>query len=175
VTIRDDDFNELPVGQEGELCLKGPQVMRGYWNKPRETAEILTQDGWLKTGDIAYMDENGYFYITDRKKDMILVSGFNVYPKEIEAVATLLNGIFEAAAVGVPDSKTGEAVKLFVVKKDPDLTAEQVIEHCRKHMTAYKIPRHVEFMKELPKSPVGKVLRRELRDMEKKRLQEQTA
>jgi len=106
---------------------------------------------------------------------MILVSGFNVYPKEIEAVATLLNGIFEAAAVGVPDAKTGEAVKLFVVKKDPDLTAEQVIEHCRKHMTAYKIPRHVEFVKELPKSPVGKVLRRELRDMEKKRLQDQTA
>ncbi|BET25812.1 long-chain acyl-CoA synthetase [Limnobacter thiooxidans] len=175
VTIRDDDFNQLPVGQEGELCVKGPQVMRGYWNKPRETAEILTQDGWLKTGDIAYMDENGYFYITDRKKDMILVSGFNVYPKEIEAVATMLEGVFEAAAVGVPDGKTGEAVKLFVVKKDNNLTAEQVIEHCRKHMTAYKIPRHVEFMKDLPKSPVGKVLRRELRDMEKKRLQDQNA
>nr|WP_306173666.1 AMP-binding protein [Limnobacter humi] len=170
VSIRDDDFNELPVGKEGELCVKGPQVMRGYWNKPRETAEILTQDGWLKTGDIAYMDENGYFYITDRKKDMILVSGFNVYPKEIEAVATLHPAVFEAAAVGVPDSKTGEAVKLFVVKKDDELTSEAMIEHCRKHMTAYKIPRHVEFMKELPKSPVGKVLRRELRDMEKKRL-----
>lgn len=175
VSIRDDDFNELPVGQEGELCVKGPQVMRGYWNKPRETAEVLSQDGWLKTGDIAYMDQSGYFYITDRKKDMILVSGFNVYPKEIEAVATLHTGVFEAAAVGVPDAKTGEAVKLFVVKKDKALTAEQVIEHCRKHMTAYKIPRHVEFMDELPKSPVGKVLRRELRDMEKKRLQNQSA
>ncbi|MFN4328404.1 MAG: AMP-binding protein [Limnobacter sp.] len=175
VSIRDDDFNELPVGKEGELCVKGPQVMRGYWNRPRETAEILTQDGWLKTGDIAYMDQNGYFYITDRKKDMILVSGFNVYPKEIEAVATLHPGVFEAAAVGVPDGKTGEAVKLFVVKKDPAVTAEALIEHCRKHMTAYKIPRHVEFMTELPKSPVGKVLRRELRDMEKKRLAQPAA
>jgi long-chain acyl-CoA synthetase len=170
VSIRDDDFNELPVGQEGELCVKGPQVMRGYWNKPRETAEILTHDGWLKTGDIAYMNDGGYFYITDRKKDMILVSGFNVYPKEIEAVATLHPGVYEAAGVGVPDSKTGEAVKLFVVKKDESLTAEAIIEHCRKHMTAYKIPRHVEFVADLPKSPVGKVLRRELRDMERKKL-----
>lgn len=170
VSIRDDDFNELPVGQEGELCVKGPQVMRGYWNKPRETAEILTQDGWLKTGDIAYMNDSGYFYITDRKKDMILVSGFNVYPKEIEAVATLHPGVYEAAAVGVPDSKTGEAVKLFVVKKDESLSNEAIIEHCRKHMTAYKIPRHVEFVTDLPKSPVGKVLRRELRDMERKKL-----
>lgn len=170
VSIRNDDFNELPVGQEGELCVKGPQVMRGYWGKPRETAEILTQDGWLKTGDIAYMNDKGYFYITDRKKDMILVSGFNVYPKEIEAVATLHPGVFEAAAVGVPDSKTGEAVKLFVVKKDDSLTADTMVEHCRKHMTAYKIPRHVEFVAELPKSPVGKVLRRELREMEKQRI-----
>lgn len=170
VTIRDDNFAELPVGQEGELCVKGPQVMRGYWNKPRETAEILTHDGWLKTGDVAYMNEQGYFFITDRKKDMILVSGFNVYPKEIEAVAGQHPGVFEAAAVGVPDSKTGEAVKLFVVKKDGSLTTEAIIEHCRKHMTAYKIPRHIEFVADLPKSPVGKVLRRELRDMERKKL-----
>lgn len=170
VSIRDDDFQPLPVGQEGELCVKGPQVMRGYWNKPRETAEILTQDGWLKTGDVAYMNERGYFFITDRKKDMILVSGFNVYPKEVEGVATTHPGVFEAAAVGVPDPKTGEAVKLFVVKKDEALTGEAMIEHCRKHMTAYKIPRHVEFVNDLPKSPVGKVLRRELRDMERKKL-----
>ncbi|MDX1668314.1 MAG: AMP-binding protein [Limnobacter sp.] len=173
VSIRDDEFNELPVGQEGELCVKGPQVMRGYWNKPKETAEILTQDGWLKTGDIAYMDENGYFYITDRKKDMILVSGFNVYPKEIEAVASSHSGVFESAVVGVPDPKTGEAVKLFVVAKEADLNAETLLEHCRKHLTAYKVPRHIEFVQELPKSPVGKVLRRELRDQERKKLKQQ--
>lgn len=167
VSIRDDQFNELPVGQEGELCVRGPQVMRGYWNKPRETAEVLTQDGWLKTGDIAYMNDKGYFYITDRKKDMILVSGFNVYPKEIEAVASSHPGVFESAAIGLADSKTGEAVKLFVVRKDPELTADAMLEYCRRHLTAYKIPRQVEFMDELPKSPVGKVLRRELRDMEK--------
>ena len=167
VSIRDDDFTELPVGQEGELCVKGPQVMRGYWKRPKDTAEVLTPDGWLKTGDIAYMDEKGYFRITDRKKDMILVSGFNVYPNEIEGVVAMHPGVLEAAAVGVPDSKTGEAVKLFVVKKDPALTAEVLIEHCRKHMTAYKIPRHVAFKDDLPKSPVGKVLRRELRDMDK--------
>lgn len=171
VSIRDDEFNELPVGQEGELCVRGPQVMRGYWNKPRETAEVLTQDGWLKTGDIAYMDDKGYFYVTDRKKDMILVSGFNVYPKEIEAVASSHPGVFESAAIGVPDSKTGEAGKLFVVRKDSELTQESILEHCRKHLTAYKIPRHVEFVDELPKSPVGKVLRRELRDLEKKKVQ----
>lgn len=167
VSIRDDSFNELPFGQEGELCVKGPQVMRGYWNKPRETAEVLTQDGWLKTGDIARMDEHGYCYITDRKKDMILVSGFNVYPKEIEAVVTQLNGVLDAAAVGVPDSKTGEAVKLFVIRKDPELTSEAIIQHCRQHMTAYKIPHHLEFVDRLPTSSVGKVLRRELRNMEK--------
>lgn len=175
VSIRDDEFNELPVGQEGELCVRGPQVMRGYWNKPRETAEVLTQDGWLKTGDIAYMDDKGYFYVTDRKKDMILVSGFNVYPKEIEAVASSHPGVFESAAIGVPDSKTGEAVKLFVVRKNPELTEEAMTEHCRKHLTAYKIPRHVEFVDELPKSPVGKVLRRELRDLEKKKVETEAA
>ena len=169
VSIRDDDFNELAVGQEGELCVKGPQVMRGYWNRPKETAEVLTPDGWLKTGDIAYMDEKGYFRITDRKKDMILVSGFNVYPNEIEGAVALHPGVMESAAVGVPDAKTGEAVKIFVVRKDPTLTSEHLIEHCRKHMTAYKIPRHVEFKDELPKSPVGKVLRRELRDADKQK------
>jgi len=169
VSIRDPEFNEVGVGVNGELCVKGPQVMRGYWGRPKETAEVLTQDGWLKTGDVANMDENGYFRITDRLKDMILVSGFNVYPNEIEDVVAKHPGVAEVAAIGVPDDKTGEAVKIFVVRKDPGLTAEAVIEHCKTALTGYKIPRKVEFKDELPKSNVGKILRRELKDMEKKK------
>jgi long-chain acyl-CoA synthetase len=171
ISIRDDDFNELPVWtgegdlekHTGELCVRGPQVMQGYWNHPAETAKVL-QDGWLKTGDVGHLDANGYFTITDRKKDMILVSGFNVYPNEIESVVAAHPGVLECGVVGVPDAKTGEAVKVVVVKKDPDLTKEAVIEHCKAHLTGYKRPRHVAFQEALPKSPIGKVLRRELRD-----------
>ncbi|MCE2680357.1 MAG: AMP-binding protein [Burkholderiales bacterium] len=170
VSIRDPEFNEVPVGGNGELCVKGPQVMRGYWGRPKETNEVLTSDGWLKTGDVANMDERGYFRITDRLKDMILVSGFNVYPNEIEDVVAKHPGVLEVAAIGVPDDKTGEAVKVFVVKKDASLTSEQVIEHCKSMLTGYKIPRKVEFKDDLPKSNVGKILRRELKDMEKKRV-----
>lgn len=166
VTIRDDDNNVLPVGGVGELCVKGPQVMKGYWNRPDETAKVLSPDGWLRTGDIARMDEKGYFYIVDRKKDMILVSGFNVYPNEIEDVVALMPGVLEVAAVGVPDEKSGEAVKLVIVKKDPALTAEDVLRHCKANLTGYKLPRHVEFRTTLPKTNVGKILRRELRDPE---------
>jgi long-chain acyl-CoA synthetase len=138
--------------------------MRGYWNRPEETAMVLMADGFLRTGDVAVMDEKGFFKIVDRKKDMILVSGFNVYPNEIEDVVALHPGVLEAAAVGVPDAKTGEAVKLYVVKKDQALTADQLIEHCRANLTAYKVPRQITFRNELPKTNVGKILRRELRD-----------
>jgi long-chain acyl-CoA synthetase len=148
----------------GEICIRGPQVMKGYWRKPAETAQVLTSDGWLKTGDVGFMDAKGYVTITDRKKDMILVSGFNVYPNEIEGVVALHPGVLECAVVGVPDAKSGEAVKVVVVRKDPGLTAESVLEHCRAQLTAYKVPKTVEFRTELPKTPVGKVLRRELRD-----------
>jgi len=164
VTIRDDDDQEVPQGQVGEICVRGPQVMKGYWNMPDETAKTLTPDGWLKTGDMGYMDENGFVFITDRKKDMILVSGFNVYPNEIEGVLAMHPGITESAAVGVHDDKSGEAVKVVVVRKDPNLTSEQVIAFCRERLAAYKVPKHVEFRTELKKSPIGKVLRRELRD-----------
>ena len=166
ISIRDDDGQELGVGETavGELCIRGPQVMRGYWNQPEETTKVMTADGFLRTGDVAYMDERGYIRIVDRKKDMILVSGFNVYPNEIEAVVVAHPGVREAAAVGVPDEKSGEAIKLVVVRKDPTLTAEAVIAHCRAHLTGYKIPRKVEFRTELPKSNVGKILRRALRD-----------
>jgi len=165
ISIRDDDGREVPPGEPGELCVRGPQVMAGYWNRPDETAKVMTADGFLRTGDVAKVDERGFAYIVDRKKDMILVSGFNVYPNEIEDVVAMHPGVFESAAVGVPDSKSGEAVMVFVVKKDPALTAEALIEHCRVHMTSYKIPRHVQFRTELPKSNVGKILRRELRDV----------
>ncbi len=161
--MRDDDDKVVDIGKPGELCVKGPQVMRGYWNKPEENAKCFTPDGYLRTGDIAVMDEKGYFKIVDRKKDMILVSGFNVYPNEIENVAALHPGVLEAACIGVPDDKTGEAVKLFVVKKDPNLTAEALREHCKQNLTGYKVPKFVEFRDSLPKSPVGKILRRELR------------
>jgi long-chain acyl-CoA synthetase len=165
ISVRDDDGNEVPLGEPGELCVRGPQVMAGYWNRPEETAKVMTPDGFLRTGDIARVDERGYAYIVDRKKDMILVSGFNVYPNEIEDVVGMHPGVFESAAVGVPDAKSGEAVMVFVVKTDPALTAEALIAHCREHMTSYKIPRHVRFRTELPKSNVGKILRRDLRDV----------
>jgi long-chain acyl-CoA synthetase len=164
VSIRDDDGKELAQGTVGELCIRGPQVMKGYWNKPEETAKTLTPDGWLKTGDMGYMDEKGFVYVTDRKKDMILVSGFNVYPNEIEGVLAMHPGVLESAAVGVHDDKSGEAVKVVVVKKDPNLTADQIIAFCREHLAGYKVPKFVEFRSELKKSPIGKVLRRELRD-----------
>jgi long-chain acyl-CoA synthetase len=157
------DGKEAPVGQEGELCVHGPQVMQGYWQRPDETAKVL-QDGWLRTGDIAYMTEQGYFKIVDRKKDMILVSGFNVYPNEVEDVIATHPGVLEVAVVGVPDDKSGEAVKAFVVKRDPALSESDVIAHAKKSLTNYKIPRSVEFRKELPKTNVGKILRRALRD-----------
>ena len=169
VMLRDDDGREVPLGQPGEICIRGPQVMKGYWQHPHETSKVLDADGWFATGDIGVMDERGYVRIVDRKKDMILVSGFNVYPNEIEGVAVMHPGVLECAAVGVPDKKSGEAVKLYVVKKDDNLTAEDVLEHCRHHLTAYKVPRDVEFRPELPKSNVGKILRRELRDEARKR------
>lgn len=164
VAIRDDDGKDQPIGTAGELCIRGPQVMKGYWQRPEETANVIMADGFLRTGDVAIMDEHGFLKIVDRKKDMILVSGFNVYPNEIEDVVALHPGVLEAAAVGVPDPKTGEAIKLYVVKKDPDLTADQLIEHCRAHMTAYKVPRQITFRNDLPKTNVGKILRRQLRD-----------
>ncbi len=160
----DDDGHEVPRGQPGEIAIKGPQVMAGYWQRPDETAKVMTPDGFFKTGDIGVMDEKGYFKIVDRKKDMILVSGFNVYPNELEDVVAKLEGVMECAAVGVVDEKTGEAIKLVIVKKNESLTAEQVKEHCRANLTGYKQPKIIEFRKELPKTPVGKILRRELRD-----------
>ena len=164
VSIRDDDGAEVGFDTPGELCVRGPQVMQGYWNRPDATAEVLSDDGWLRTGDMATIDEEGYLRIVDRKKDMIIVSGFNVYPNEIEDVVALHPGVLEVGAVGVPDEHSGEAPKIVVVKKDPALTAEALIEHCRGQLTGYKVPRRVEFRDELPKTNVGKVLRRELRD-----------
>jgi long-chain acyl-CoA synthetase len=162
--LLDDDGNEVAQGQAGEIAIKGPQVMAGYWQRPDETAKVMTADGYFKTGDIGVMDERGYFKIVDRKKDMILVSGFNVYPTELEDVVAAMEGVMECACVGVPDAKTGEAVKLVIVKKDPSLTEEQVRAYCRDKLTGYKQPKVVEFRTELPKTPVGKILRRELRD-----------
>ncbi len=164
VVLLDDDGASVPAGKPGELCVKGPQVMRGYWQRPEETAQVIDQAGWLHTGDIATMDEKGFFYIVDRKKDMILVSGFNVYPNEIEDVIATHPGVLEVAAVGVPDDKSGEAVKVVIVKRDPALTAESVKAHCREQLTGYKQPKIVEFRDSLPKTNVGKILRRELRD-----------
>ncbi|MFA5940733.1 MAG: AMP-binding protein [Sinimarinibacterium sp.] len=164
VSLRDDDNREVPQGQPGELCVHGPQVMQGYWQKPEENAKVFAPDGYLKTGDVAVMDDKGFFRIVDRKKDMILVSGFNVFPNEIESVVALHPGVLECACVGVPDDKTGEAVKVFVVKRDPALTEEALMQHCRQNLTGYKIPRRLVFIAELPKSNVGKILRKELRD-----------
>src|SRR5574337_373921 len=164
VAIWSDEGQPLPVGEVGELMVRGPQVMKGYWQRPEETARVLGSDGWLHTGDIARMDENGYFYIVDRKKDMILVSGFNVYPNEVEDVVMEHPGVLEVAAVGVPDEHSGEVVKLFVVRKDPKLSADELQQFCHERLTGYKRPRHIEFRHDLPKSNVGKILRRELRD-----------
>jgi len=167
ISIRDDDGNEVPLGQPGEICAKGPQVMSGYWNRPEETAKVMTADGYFRTGDIGIMDEKGYTKIVDRKKDMILVSGFNVYPNEIEEVIASHPGVLECAVIGIPDSRSGEAVKAFVVKKDPNLTAEAVIKFCHEQLTGYKVPKHIEFRTDLPKTNVGKILRRQLRDEKK--------
>jgi long-chain acyl-CoA synthetase len=167
ITIRDDDENILPVGQVGEICIAGPQVMKGYWQRPEETAKVMAKDGAFKTGDIGVMDERGYVKIVDRKKDMILVSGFNVYPNELEDVVAGCPGVLECCAIGVPDEKSGEVPKVFVVKKDPALTEAAVLDYCRKNLTGYKMPKYIEFRAELPKTPVGKILRRALRDEKK--------
>jgi len=165
--IMSEEGNFLPVGETGELCIRGPQVMKGYWQRQEATDEVLNADGWLHTGDIALMTEDGYFKIVDRKKDMILVSGFNVYPNEIEDVLALHPKVLEVAAIGVPDEKSGEVVSLYIVKKDPSLSKDEVIAFCKENLTGYKRPRYVEFMDELPKSNVGKILRRELRDSQR--------
>jgi long-chain acyl-CoA synthetase len=162
--IDDEGRDVTTPGQTGEIAIKGPQVMAGYWQRPDETARTMTADGYFKSGDVGVMDARGFFKIVDRKKDMILVSGFNVYPNEVEEVVSSCPGVLECAAVGVPDEKTGEAVKLVVVKKDPALTEAQVQAYCKENMTGYKQPRVIEFRSELPKTPVGKILRRELRD-----------
>ena len=164
VSLRDSEGREVPVGEAGELCVRGPQVMQGYWQRPAETAAVMTADGFLRTGDIAVMEEDGYLKIVDRLKDMILVSGFNVYPNEIEDVVMMHPGVLEVAAVGKKSAASGEMLKLFVVKKSPALTEEMLFAHCREQLTGYKVPREIEFLAELPKSNVGKVLRRELRD-----------
>jgi long-chain acyl-CoA synthetase len=164
--VLDDAGSEVAVGELGEICIRGPQVMQGYWNRPDETANVFTPDGWLRTGDMGFMDPRGYFKITDRKKDMIVVSGFKVFPNEIEDVVMMHPGVLEAAAVGAKDPKSGEVVKLFVVRKDPELTEQALLEHCRKNLTGYKVPKIVEFRTEpLPKSNIGKILRRQLRDL----------
>ena len=166
ISIRDDEGKEMSLGQIGEICARGPQIMVGYWNRPDETARAFTPDGWFRTGDMGFMDENGWMKLVERKKDMVLVSGFNAYPSEIEDVVAMHPGVLESAAIGVADEKSGEAVKLFVVKKDASLTAESLMAHCRKNLTGYKCPKHIEFRSELPKTPIGKVLRRALRDSE---------
>ncbi|RLA05711.1 MAG: long-chain-fatty-acid--CoA ligase, partial [Gammaproteobacteria bacterium] len=163
ISLRDDDGNIVKEGEAGELCCKGPQVMPGYWNNPEATAESMTDDGYFMTGDVAEMDPEGFFHIVDRKKDMILVSGFNVYPNEIEAEVAKLPGILECACIGIPDDSSGEAVKIFAVKKDPEISVDDIRDFCRKSLAGYKVPKHVEFIDELPKSSVGKILRRELR------------
>jgi long-chain acyl-CoA synthetase len=164
ISIRDDDGKPVHTGEVGEICIRGPQVMAGYWNRPDETAKVMTDDGFFRSGDMGIMDENGYTRIVDRKKDMILVSGFNVYPNEIEDVVASHPGVLEVAAIGVPDEKSGEVPKIFVVRKDPALTEAAIVKFCRENLTGYKVPRHVEFREELPKTNVGKILRRELRN-----------
>jgi len=157
----------VPLGEPGAIAVRGPQVMAGYWQRPDETAKSMTADGFFKTGDVGVMDERGYVKIVDRKKDMIIVSGFNVYPNEVEDVVASCPGVLECACIGVPDANSGEAVKVFVVRKDPNLTVEQIREHCKHELTAYKKPKYIEFRDELPKTNVGKILRRQLRDEKK--------
>jgi long-chain acyl-CoA synthetase len=164
ISICDDDGRALPVGSIGEICIRGPQVMRGYWNRPEETAKVMLPGGWLRTGDIGRMDDRGRTFIEDRKKDMILVSGFNVYPNEVEGVVAEMPGVLEVAAVAQADEKSGEVVALFIVKKDPALTADDIITHCKRELTPYKVPKFIYFRSELPKTNVGKILRRTLRD-----------
>ena len=164
VMICDDEAKELAIGELGEICIKGPQVMKGYWEKPDETEKVLSSEGWLKTGDMGRMDKDGFVFIEDRKKDMILVSGFNVYPNEIEGVVAEMDDVLEVAAIGKESSDSGELVKLFVVKKNPNLTKNDIYNHCRKNLTAYKVPKEIEFKDELPKTNVGKILRRALRE-----------
>ena len=164
VMICDDDGTQLPIGDLGEICIKGPQVMRGYWEKPDETQKVLSSDGWLKTGDMGRMDQDGFIFIEDRKKDMILVSGFNVYPNEIEGVVAEMDDVLEVAAIGKESPDSGEIVKLFVVKKNPELSDNEIYEHCKKNLTAYKVPKEIEYRDELPKTNVGKILRRALRE-----------
>jgi len=162
--LLDDDGNEVGPGQSGEIAIKGPQVMAGYWQRPDETAKVMTPDGYFKTGDVGVVDDKGFFKIVDRKKDMILVSGFNVFPTELEDVVSQMPGIMECACVGVADAKTGEAVKLVIVKKDPNVSEADVRAYCKENLTGYKQPKVIEFRGDLPKTPVGKILRRELRD-----------
>jgi len=164
ISIRDDDGNELPLGQAGEICARGPQVMAGYWQRPEETAQVMTKDGFFRTGDIGVMDDKGMVKIVDRKKDMVLVSGFNVYPNEVEDVIAMHPGVLECAVIGVPDTASGEAVKAFVVRRDPALTEQELMKFVAEQLTNYKRPKIVEFRDELPKTPVGKILRRALRD-----------
>lgn len=164
VIIRDEEGYDLPLNEPGELCVRGPQVMKGYWKKPEETEKVIDDNGWLHTGDIARIDERGFIYLLDRKKDMIIVSGFNVYPNEIEDILTSHPGIREAAVIGLSSEKTGEQIKAFIVRKDKNLTKDEVIKHCREFLTAYKVPKIIEFREKLPKTNVGKVLRRALRD-----------
>ncbi|HUN71427.1 MAG TPA: AMP-binding protein [Steroidobacteraceae bacterium] len=164
IAIRDDQGQDVPLGQTGEICVRGPHVMRGYWNRPDETAKVMLPGGWLRTGDVGYMNERGYVYLQDRKKDLILVSGFNVYPNEVEDVAAHCPGVIECAAVAQPDEHSGEVVALYVVPKDSNVTEQDIIEFCRKSLAGYKVPKHVYFRKELPKSNVGKILRKELRE-----------
>jgi long-chain acyl-CoA synthetase len=164
-SVRDPDSKALPAGEAGELCIRGPQVMKGYWQRPEETAKTIDQDGWLHTGDVAIMNEKGYFKIVDRLKDMILVSGFNVYPNEIEGVLAMHPGVLEAGAIGIPDEHSGEVVKVVVVRKEPNLTEADIREYCKKELTGYKRPKVIQFVDELPKTNVGKILRRELREL----------
>jgi len=164
VMITGDDGNELPTGEIGEICIRGPQVMEGYWQRPADTAEVMFSGGWLRTGDIGRMDDDGYVFIEDRKKDMILVSGFNVYPNEVENVVVELDGVLEAAAIGVPDERSGEVVKIFVVRKDDSLSEQDILDYCRENLTGYKRPKIIEFRDDLPKTNVGKILRRALRE-----------
>ena len=164
IAIKDDEGNSLPQGERGEICIRGPNVMTGYYNQPGENAKTFTADGFMRTGDIGLMDERGYTKIVDRKKDMIIVSGFNVFPNELENVISMCPGVLECAAVGIPDEKQGEAIKVFIVRSDPTLTEEDVSRYCHDQLTGYKRPKHIEFRDELPKTNVGKILRRELRN-----------